>query len=183
MCLPYSMENQPKSKLCHLCFDVDEWCAHNFSLLPKHCCPFPTAIQHHQMAALPDPPFTSPSYAFRGILFTSGGSKCACVSKGRWSKTQLLSSGTRISVPKSKPLCCDLMLWYVSLWSSLSFFLPLFINICRIEFSEQNHSFSLFWFSTRGNGGSRGGGGRQWGCFSQLQQDPHFSSIWNTIMK
>lgn len=42
----------------------------------------------------------------------------------------------------------------------LGFFPPLFIHICRIEFTEQNHSFSLFWSSTGGNGGTGGLWGR-----------------------
>lgn len=156
MCLPHSMENQPESRLCRLGFDVDDRCAHNFSLLPKHCCPFPTPIQHHQTAALPDPPFTPPSYIFWAISPASGGSKHSCVSKRR-------------------PSCCLQAPAFQSpnpnrfavTWRSgmsvygllLGFFPPLFIHICRIEFMEQNHSFSLFW-CTGGNGGTGGLWGR-----------------------
>lgn len=142
MCLPYSMENQHESKLCHFCFDVGDRCAHNFSLLPKHCCTFIRAIQHYRVVAFTDLPFTSPNYVFWGISLASGGSKCACGSKGRWSKPPLcVFRHPRLS-PKSKPLCCDLMPWYISLQSSLTFFFSLFINLCRTELNKQKHSFS-----------------------------------------
>lgn len=61
MRLPYTMENQPKPKLCHLCFDVGDWFAHSFSLLAKHCCTFTIAIQHYRVVAFTDLPFTSPN--------------------------------------------------------------------------------------------------------------------------
>lgn len=131
MCLPSTMEIQPKSALVWVIA---------VPTAPASC--LSTAVHLPSSPAVIHLPFASPHHAFWGVPLTSGGSKHSCGEQTPW----YINFSILLAVFKG--------FFFVQIYVCMVFYMlfMFLITIYRTEFNKQNH-FSILIFHWKQWGG------------------------------